>query len=507
MVNAFPIVYTQEIMVVIREKFERLKEEVNSDLGIFAGDLVGILEKTAETKPEWKESLEDLLIVARHCAKMPPNEFWLKCEGIVQNLDDRRQELPMGTIKQAHTRLLFILTRCTRLVQFHKDSGYEEEHILGLHQLSDLGIYSQQILEAMQHEIGGPADANEKQVKKSHAREHSSLAPKQDQVDHGVEDQKVCVAKSDDSTTSSYKMSSWKKYPSVADKNHRKDNEAVDMTSKDNKLDPLPVKGENKTDIDDNTGNMVILSCHSENAEATSKVHRMSWGWGDQQNPTYENSMICRICEVEIPTVHVEDHSRICTIADRCDLKGLTVNERLERVAETLERILECWTPKSTDTLEGSPEIVRVSTSSASELDEFSPRKNTLSRPCSADMLDCVNEADNAFVMDDLNVLPEMSCDTRSFLTTDQGTRASSSGSLTPLSPLLTPRTNQIELLLSGRKTISEHENFQQVCNFVKLSFCIIYQNVEAILSKDTAVGYLSIFGLYKKFLTAFTPK
>lgn len=467
-------------MVVIRAKFERLKEEVNSDLGIFAGDLVGILEKTAETKPEWRESLEDLLIVARHCAKMPPKEFWLKCEGIVQNLDDRRQELPMGTLKQAHTRLLFILTRCTRLVQFHKESGYEEEHILGLHQLSDLGIYSEQILEAIQHEIGGPVDANEKQVKKSHAQEHSSLAPKQDQVDHDldheVEDQKVHTAKSADSTTGSYKMSSWKKYPSLADKNHMKGIEAVDMISKGNKLEPLHIKGENKTGIDDTTGNMVAPSCHAENMEATSKVHRISWGcWGDQQNMTYENSMICRICEVEIPTVHVEDHSRICTIADRCDLKGLTVNERLERVAETLERILECWTPKSIDTLGRSPETGRVSTSSASEeLDEFSPKKNTLSRPCSADMLDCVNEADNAFVMDDLNVLPEMSCDTHSLMITDQGNRASSSGSLTPRSPSLTPRTNQIELLLSGRRTISEHENFQQVCEFVRLSFCII---------------------------------
>lgn len=470
----FHIVYFQELMIVIRAKFDKLKEEVNSDLGIFAGDLVGILEKTKETKPELKEGLEDLLIVARHCAKMPPGEFWLKCEGIVQNLDDRRQELPMGTLKQAHTRLLFILTRCTRLVQFHKESGYEEDHILGLHQLSDLGTYSEQILGALQQDINGPVDVPEQM--KSHAQEHSSLAPKQDQVDHDLdgveEEQEVVTAKSIDSSTSSYKMSSWKKFPTATGKNRRKGHQVVDMTSKV-KVDPLSVKDENKTDIDDNTGSMITPSCPSENAEATSRVSRVSWGcWGDQQHITYENSMICRICEVEIPTVHVEDHSRICTIADRCDLKGLTINERLERVAETLERILECWTPKSTNNSGESPEIVRVSTSSASEeLDEFSPKKNTLSRPCSADMLDCVNEDDNAFVMGDLHVLPEMSCDTRSFLATDQGTRASSSGSLTPRSPLLTPRTNQIELLLSGRRTISEHENFQQVCNFVKLSF------------------------------------
>jgi hypothetical protein len=33
----------QEILVVIRAKFDKAKEEVNNDLAIFAADLVGIL--------------------------------------------------------------------------------------------------------------------------------------------------------------------------------------------------------------------------------------------------------------------------------------------------------------------------------------------------------------------------------------------------------------------------------------------------------------------------------
>ena len=51
--------------------------------------------------------------------------------------------------KQAHTRVLFILTRCTRLLQFRKEAGGgfrygdddDKQHVLGLHQLSDLGLY------------------------------------------------------------------------------------------------------------------------------------------------------------------------------------------------------------------------------------------------------------------------------------------------------------------------------------------------------------------------------
>lgn len=57
-----------------------------------------------------------------------PGDFWLHCEGIVRDLDDRRQELPPGVLKQLHTRMLFILTRCTRLLQFHK-SWEEEEQV------------------------------------------------------------------------------------------------------------------------------------------------------------------------------------------------------------------------------------------------------------------------------------------------------------------------------------------------------------------------------------------
>ncbi|KAK9082234.1 hypothetical protein Syun_031875 [Stephania yunnanensis] len=70
--------------------------EVNSDLSTFAGDLVSILEDSIDSHPEWRTRLEDLLIVARECAVMSASDFWKRCEGIVQNLDDCRQEVPMG---------------------------------------------------------------------------------------------------------------------------------------------------------------------------------------------------------------------------------------------------------------------------------------------------------------------------------------------------------------------------------------------------------------------------
>ncbi|KAH9607453.1 hypothetical protein KSS87_019350 [Heliosperma pusillum] len=435
--------HMEEVMVMIRAKFDKLKDEVNSDLGVFAGDLVGILDKSKDSNPDWREGLEDMLLIARQCATMSTDEFWYKCETIVQDLDDRRQELPMGTLKRAYTRLLFILTRCTRLVQFQKESGFEEEHILSLHKLSDLGVYPEKIPGVDSEEISDSferKDEDEKLTKDSTCVE-------------------VGTARSQDSTGSSYRMSSWKKFPAIVGRN-KKDPDAVDSPSK-----------EQSGAFEQKEDQAESPRSHTGNTEQPT-VRRVSWGvWGDQQH-TYESLIICRICEVEIPTIFVEEHSRICTIADRCDLKGLTVNERLERVAETLEKILESFTPKSTSTARGSVEINNPSV--LDELDGFIPRKNGLAQILSDDMIDCIPEADNCFAIDDLSCSPEVSCDAH--CSPDFNKKTSSTGSLTPRSPL-TPRTNQIELLLHKRKIISEHENNQQIKKLMDIARSIASVN------------------------------
>ncbi|KAJ4828414.1 hypothetical protein Tsubulata_022866 [Turnera subulata] len=448
--------HMEEVMVGIRKKFVRLKDEVNADLGLFAGDLVGILEKTSDPHPEWRETLEDLLLVARQCAVMTSNEFWMKCEGIVQNLDDRRQELPMGILRQAHTRLLFILTRCTRIVQFQKESGYD----LGFHQLSDLGVYPEKILEIVDQDYNGTSDIGrklgiEKMRKKIRSQEQSIMGVKQHPVDHHSE---ANTGKNVESPSSSYRMSSWKKLPSARDKN-RKGDEGADTPSKD-KLEPLKIKDEIGTAGDDKDENL-----YTAELPPPGGGKKVTWGlWGEQHSIPYDNSMICRICEVEIPIVHVQEHSIICTIADRCDLKGLTVNERLERVAETLERILDSWTPKSTPKSPATPKS--PGTPRGDESDELSPKRSSFSGHCSEDMLDLVPDA---FITEDLNILPDISCETRSNMSPDRD-KKTSVGTLTPRSPLLTPRTSQIELLLSGRRTITELENYQQISKLLDLA-------------------------------------
>ncbi|CAA0836706.1 Probable serine/threonine protein kinase IRE [Striga hermonthica] len=451
---------TEEIMVMVRSKFDKMKEEVDADLGIFAGDLVSVLEKTSEYHPDWKECLEDLLVIARQCSKMSPGEFWMKCESIVQNLDDRRQELPMGTLRQVHTRLLFILTRCTRLVQFQKENGYEEDHILASHQLSDLGVYPERIL-------GSSMSARENIERKNYKvqeKEESNLNNKQSQVM-----EEVNTATSVDSSTGSFKMSSWKKLPCAAEKN-RKGRESVETPSKDKLEDLKPQKG---IDSPDNPASELG---HDDDFSTT---QNMTWGAWDQHQMAYEDSLICRICEVEIPTVHVEQHSRICTIADRCDLKGLTVNERLERVVDTLEKILESWTPKSSEMGIRSPEIVRAPTSSVKEDLE----------------MNYGNEVEASLIENDLHSSFHVSCEARA-PTPDHCKKESSAGSLTPRSPLITPRMNQIELLLSGRRTLSELESCQQIRKLLELARSVTnvnrteYSTLEYMIDKLEDLKY-----------------
>ncbi|KAM3248092.1 putative serine/threonine protein kinase IRE [Capsicum annuum] len=440
----------EEIKVMVRAKFDKLKEEVNSDLGIFAGDLVGILEKTSESHPEWRESLEDLLVTARRCTKMSPSEFWTKCEGIVQSLDDHRQELPVGTVKQAHTHLLFILTRCTRLVQFQKESGYDEDNILSF-QLSDLGFYPERISGSKSQDLS--ARKGQKFL------EQSNLLVKQDHINEVGDTMEVSAAKSVASSAANcYRMSSWKKLPSAADKS-RRGNDSVETTPSKGKTDSLQHKEEM-----DHFGNTPL--CPPEHSEETSKIKKVNWEMWDQPCLSYEDSFICRICEVEIPTVYVEQHSRICTIADRCDLKGWTVNERLDRVVDTLEIILESWTPKSTDTGAGSPDVSRGSTlNMREESDALLVKQNGLSQRCSEDTLDCLPESDSRCLLENVKSL------------TDLSKKQSLAGSLTPRSPLLTPRTGQIELMLSGRIMVSEHESYQQINKLMDIARSVANAN------------------------------
>ncbi|KAL2999399.1 hypothetical protein AAZX31_09G157200 [Glycine max] len=486
----------EEILVVIRAKFDKAKEDVNSDLAIFAADLVGILEKNADTHPDWQETIEDLLVLARSCAMTSSGEFWLQCESIVQELDDRRQEHPPGMLKQLHTRMLFILTRCTRLLQFHKESGLaEDEPVFNLRQSRVLHSAGKFIPPSVGRDTksSSAAKALKPSSKKAFSQEQSMMGWKKDVM----QPENLSIPADDDnaklfdSSSGRNRMASWKKFPSPTGRSPK---EAVQLKDQNYGRVESSKASNNKrftSDVDLSTAKPSELLPVKDSLDHASKhQHKVSWGyWGDQQNNnSEENSIICRICEEDVPTSHVEDHSRICAVADRCDQKGLSVNERLVRISDTLEKMMESCTQKDTQQMVGSPDVAKVSNSSMTEESDVpSPKLSDWSRRGSEDMLDCFPEADNSVFMDDLKGLPLMSCKTRFGPKSDQGMTTSSAGSMTPRSPLMTPRTSQIDLLLAGKGAYSEHDDLPQMNELADIARCV----ANAPLDDDRTTSYL----------------
>nr|GLL21744.1 probable serine/threonine protein kinase IREH1 isoform X1 [Ipomoea trifida] len=485
----------EEVLTMIRTKFDKAKEEVDSDLHIFAADLVGILEKNAEAHPDWQETIEDLLILARSCAMTSPGEFWLQCEGIVQELDDRRQELHTGMLKQLHTRMLFILTRCTRLLQFHKESGFAEDEPISL---------LRQSLQPTDKHVSGGLRRDGKSAsaikapkgpptRKSYSQEQHGLDWKTDQSGRPeiIQSRPAESMKNLDSPGERNRMASWKKLPTPAGKSLKE----IPLVKEHDNLEASKslVNRRGAPDVDLATVKHPELPFSRDSqghlSVSSKDQHKVSWGyWGDPPSTSDESSIICRICEEEVPTLHVEEHSRICAIADRCDQNGLSANERLVRIAETLEKLMESFSQKDFQPAVGSPDGAKISNSSITEeSDVLSPKLSDWSRRGSEDMLDCFPEADNSAFMDELKGLPSMSFKTRFGPKSDQGMTTSSAGSMTPRSPLHTPRTSPIDLLLSTKGCYSEHEDLPQMNELADIARCIANTPME----DDRSLHYL----------------
>lgn len=118
----------QDLLGSFYSKFEAAKKEVNADLAAFAEDVANGLENG--TLSEEQETAEYLILLSEKCMETTPPRFWDDCEGVVQILTVRLQKSQRECMKQLLTRMLFILTRCNRILQFHKDSDPINEESL-----------------------------------------------------------------------------------------------------------------------------------------------------------------------------------------------------------------------------------------------------------------------------------------------------------------------------------------------------------------------------------------
>ncbi len=494
-------------MQTLRARFNTAKEEVNAELKVFAGDLLEILERNPDAEADWQERIEDLLILANQCAVMVPDEFLQRCEGIVHNLDEKRQELPIGKLKTLHTRMLFILTRCTRLLQYLKENGLDEDGSLYLFQHR---VYLDQSLEKqwnsvlrvtktvgsdpvkvpkadsqphhwLHDTVPVPRRSKEENAKSGSMATIKELESKEDLLPKDGLKEGLSKGKSASTVPN---LSLWKKRSSVDSKPVG----AKDLTESEKAL----CNKEQKADTVHDQDSLALKTSKSAPPSISlQRQQRAPWGyWGDPTIIFDDNYMvICRICEEEVPTLRLEEHSRVCAFADRCDHKGLAIDERLQRLAETLEWIAESYTPKSSLIVAGrSPDNVKTSiggdasdTSLSEKLDIVSEKLGALERTGgellrrpSQDMLDDLHVIDTASIVDEPRVFNAIACKARfgpksdpliTFGSSVGSVMAPSSsvGSSTPRSPLMTPKTSQIDLLLSERNNFAEEEDIPQV--------------------------------------------
>eukprot|EP01018_Ginkgo_biloba_P039645 Gb_35443 [translate_table: standard] len=497
----------EEILGALQERFDCAKEEVDMDLARFAGDLVDILEKNAEVYPEWQESLEDLLVLAQQCAMMSPGEFRLRCEGVVQDLDDWRQELPMGLLKQLHTRMLFILTRCTRLLQFQKENGLDEDgHILTFYQQNKRAFNLEKPSSCVTNKKGKTPVNVGKDGKRSPTPRFFSQEQKcfdwkgrevsihHDNVSRWPSEigkdfyrrQDMDTKKCFDNPVTRDRLGSWKKFLLSAGKSSKSSSGTKELSS-EAKSSFSKTSEIQQAFADENIAGIKPAELYFKDTLTKSLAcpkhqHGISWGyWGDEQNFSEENYvMMCRICEEEVPTSHMEEHSHICTVADRCDLNGLSIDERLRKISETLEKMVESHTPKSLQkTVGGSPDVGKGASMSVTEGSEgSSPKLSDCSHRGSEDVLDDLPDMD-AIHVDESKGLTTTICKTRFGPKSEQCMATLSVGSMTPRTPLTTPRTCQIDLLLADRSVFFENDDLPQINELADIACCVANTNAD----------------------------
>ncbi|KAF6166614.1 hypothetical protein GIB67_005476 [Kingdonia uniflora] len=412
----------KEILGSLRSKFEAAKAVVNAELISFAKDVEEVLENKIPSSPNAKKAAQDLLILSKQCTIMSCADFRATCEGIVQDLAEKRQQSQAGETRQLFTRLLFILTRCTRLVQFENDSEPMDE---------DSFDRFKECLERI------PAV-------------EMSWVPRPDSDDFSLD------GNLDDMSISEHKLKG--NSTSFTLPGHYRIEETLPES---NQTSIKEAQTEDGSSLPENLVNKNSCSSLQEH----DKVFNES------------DTVICRICEEVVPTSHLESHSYVCAYADKCDLNCLDVDERLSKLAEILEQIIESYTLNYHASYD-SPEISRVQQGAISVVGSGSqsPKIMEWHNKGVEGMFEDLHEMDTACI-DDSSFTTSSALKGHLGKLGHHGAR-SSSGSLTSVSSTNTPRASHFDLFWLEHNNASELEDVQQMTELVEIARCLASTNL-----------------------------
>lgn len=446
----------KELLGSLRSRFDAAKETVNSELAAFAGEIIEVLERQ-DSSPEAQGIIEDLLILAQQCTEMSSCEFRGKCEGIVQDLAEKRHKCQAGLLKHLLTRMLFILTRCTRILQFQKDTGPINEDSLHKFKLcleSIPAVEMRWVPKPDSADFVSDSFLNHKDNVNYQLREHS----KENSLTERAQDsskQPLDVHSSDSCIT-----------------------EADSQRSASLSRKLLPSYQEDSE----------LQSCQVIGVSPRKLLQKGSWGALHGQGQSFEefDSVICRICEESVPASHLESHSYICAYADKCDLQGSDVDERLSKVAEILEQIVESYTPSFRASC-GSPEVPRASNGNLTVGPEgHSPKVNEWHNKGTEGMFEDLHEMDTAGI-DDSYFASSNNVKTLLSMKLGHSVGPSSTGSVTSASSTNTPRASHFDLFWLEHNNPSEPEDVQQMSDLADIAHCVATTDIR----RENASEYL----------------
>ncbi|XP_023644926.1 probable serine/threonine protein kinase IRE4 isoform X2 [Capsella rubella] len=430
----------KELLGSLHSRFDVAKETVDKKLNDFVIDVKEALEKMDPTCPEDREMVEELLNLAQACMEMTSAQLRSTCESIVQDLTRKRKQCQAGLVKWLFSQLLFILTHCTRVVMFQKETEPIDE--------SSFRKFKE-CLESIP------------------ALETDWATPRVDDSGSG-----------------------YPKYQrnEAGKKFNRQDKESLE--SETTFCSAIPVENSNNADRERYAA--AKQRCPSQKPQFDSKVVEQRFYLSDEYEDKMPNEpgkelggsdyVICRICEEEVPLSHLEPHSYICAYADKCEINCLDVDERLLKLEEILEQIIDSRSLNSFTQAGGLENSVLQKSGVASE--GCSPKMNEWRNKGVEGMFEDLHEMDTAFI--------DESCTYPINLKSHVGAKlchhgtSSSTGSITSVSSTNTPRTSHFDSYWLERHC-PEQEDLQLMMDLSDIARC----GASTDLSKEGSCDYL----------------
>lgn len=427
-------------------KFEAAKEVVNAELIAFAAEVaIGLENGTLSGE---QEKAEYLILLSDKCREMTPSRFRDDCEGIVQVLAETWKKSQGGCMKELLTRMLFIITRCNRILQFQKDCDPINEESLSRFQQCIESV------PAFDRKWGLCFYKNYFDI--NNLSDRDCRHPKQETEDYNqvIRNYAILVT----FFLFSYQLM---KYFDVS--YHIHDfflfQTSVTSTKKHTMLSNASIS----TSLENSTSGDSFPQPDRVYGSITEKLLGIcnSDFLYEQEGSEVPDLVICRICEEEVPVSHLETHSYICAFADKCDVEGFDLDERLLNIADVLEQLVESYNQNSQATC-SSPEVLRIqSANSGHGFEAFSPKSQD-SHQKNDWMFDDIHEIDTASIEDPLT---PVSGHWKNLLAEKLGScfPSSSNGSPTPASSINTPRSTHFDLFWLEYNTTTELEDLNQV--------------------------------------------